>query len=101
MDLTMQKLKNIEEKELHTFLSDLKILKQKGELDTDEKLEQQDVKWRNTLEYCVLESCVRHYSKEVTVYLQLTNNFLLNEIYIVNNICLKNFKKWESQLIKE
>nr|XP_012233310.1 PREDICTED: thyroid adenoma-associated protein isoform X1 [Linepithema humile] len=60
----MQNLKNIKEKELHTFLSDLRILKQKGELDTDEKLKQQDVKWRNTLEYCVLESCIRHYSKE-------------------------------------
>lgn len=65
----MQKLQNIEEKDLHSFLSDLRILKRKGELDTDEKLEQQNVKWRNTLEYCVLESCVKHYTEEVTVYL--------------------------------
>lgn len=54
------------ENELCALLSGLRVSKQKGELDTDEKLAQQAVKWRNTLEYSVLETCAKHYSEEVT-----------------------------------
>ncbi|XP_012534366.2 thyroid adenoma-associated protein isoform X2 [Monomorium pharaonis] len=53
------------ENELRVLLSGLRVSKQKGELDTNEKLSQQTVKWRNTLEYSVLETCARHYSEEV------------------------------------
>jgi len=60
------------EEELYRLLNGLRILKQKGELDTDDKLAQQTVKWRNTLEYCVLETCIRHYSEKVTINFQLT-----------------------------
>jgi len=56
------------ENELRALLSGLRVSKQKGELDTDEKLAQQTVKWRNTLEYGVLETCAKHYNEEVTVY---------------------------------
>jgi len=54
------------ESELRALLSGLRTSKRKGELDTDEKLAQQTVKWRDTLEYSVLEACTRHYSEEVT-----------------------------------
>lgn len=67
-----KELKNMNEEELYRLLNGLRILKQKGELDTDEKLAQQTVKWRNTLEYCALETCIRHYSEKVTIYLELT-----------------------------
>lgn len=56
------------EEELYRLLNDLRILKQKGELDTDDKLAHQTVKWRNTLEYCVLEMCIKHYSEKVTIF---------------------------------
>ncbi|KAL6425099.1 hypothetical protein ACFW04_009413 [Cataglyphis niger] len=59
-----EKLKNMNEEDLYKLLNDLRILKQKGELDTDEKLAQQTVKWRNTLEYCALETCIRHHSEQ-------------------------------------
>lgn len=67
-----EELKNMNEEDLYKLLNGLRILKQKGELDTDEKLAQQTVKWRNTLEYCTLETCIRHYSEKVTIYLELT-----------------------------
>ncbi|XP_070171193.1 tRNA (32-2'-O)-methyltransferase regulator THADA isoform X4 [Polyergus mexicanus] len=57
-------LKNMNEEELYRLLNDLRILKRKGELDTDEKLAQQAVKWRNTLEYSALETCIRYYSEK-------------------------------------
>ncbi|EFN66762.1 Thyroid adenoma-associated protein [Camponotus floridanus] len=60
----MQELKNMSEEELYKLLNGLRILKQKGELDTDDKLAQQTLKWRNTLEYYVLETCIRHYSEK-------------------------------------
>lgn len=63
----MQELKNMSEEDLHKLLNSLRILKQKGELDTDEKFAQQTVKWRDTLEYCILETCIRHYSEKVTI----------------------------------
>lgn len=63
----MQELKNMNEEELYRLLNSLRILKQKGELDTDEKFAQQTVKWRDTLEYCVLKTCIRHYSEKVTI----------------------------------
>jgi len=56
------------EKELYELLSGLRKLKQNGELDTDEKLTQQTFKWRDTLEYCDLETFVRHYSEIVCNY---------------------------------
>lgn len=68
----MQELKNMSEEELYRLLNDLRILKQKGELDTDDNLAQQTLKWRNTLEYYVLETCIRHYSEKVTINFQLT-----------------------------
>lgn len=55
------------ENELRALLNGLRVSKRKGELDTEEKFAQQTVKWRNTLEYCVLERCARHYIEEVTV----------------------------------
>ncbi|KAL0130897.1 hypothetical protein PUN28_002477 [Cardiocondyla obscurior] len=45
------------ELELCAMLSNLIMSKEKGELDTDEQLTQQMVKWRNILEYSVLETC--------------------------------------------
>jgi hypothetical protein len=55
------------EKELYELLNGLRKLKQNGELDTDEKLTQQTLKWRNTLEYCDLETFVRHHSEIVCI----------------------------------
>lgn len=55
--------------EMRKLLNDLRLSKQKGELDTEEKLARQTVKWRDTLEYSVLEVCIRHYSEEVSLYL--------------------------------
>ncbi|XP_011644648.1 thyroid adenoma-associated protein homolog [Pogonomyrmex barbatus] len=60
----MRESKNMNESELRALLSNLRMSKQKGELDTDEKLAQQTVKWRNTLEYSVLETCAKHHSEE-------------------------------------
>lgn len=91
------------EEELYRLLNGLRILKQKGELDTDEKLAQQTVKWRNTLEYSVLETCIRHYSDKVTIYLELTVVICFNKkiIYIINNIHFQNLKGYYSQVIKK
>ncbi|TGZ53696.1 Thyroid adenoma-associated protein [Temnothorax longispinosus] len=50
--------------ELRALLSGLRVSKRKGELDTDEKFAQQTDKWRNTVEYSVLETCAKHYSEE-------------------------------------
>lgn len=61
----MQRSEEMKEKQLYKLLSDLRKLKQNGELDTEEKLEQQTVKWRNTLEYRELRASVRHHSEEV------------------------------------
>lgn len=67
----MQELKKMNEEELYTLLNGLRILKQKGKLDTDENLMQQTVKWRNILRYNVLETCIKHYSEKVTIYPEL------------------------------
>ncbi|XP_011351393.2 thyroid adenoma-associated protein homolog isoform X2 [Ooceraea biroi] len=60
----MQESGKMNEKELFELLSDLRKSKQNGKLDTDEKLAQQTLKWRDTLEYHVLETSVRHHSEE-------------------------------------
>lgn len=69
------------EKEIYKLLSDLRSSKQKGELDTEENLAQQTLKWRNTLEYGVFETCVRHHSEEVTQF--TVNSNLILEIIIL------------------
>lgn len=61
----MQQSQNMNEKELFKLLNELRILKRNGDLDIDEKLEQQVFKWRNILDYCILEAAVKHYSEEV------------------------------------
>ncbi|XP_011879410.1 PREDICTED: thyroid adenoma-associated protein homolog isoform X2 [Vollenhovia emeryi] len=60
----MQEAKSMNETELRALLSGLRVSKQKGELDTDERLARQTVKWRDALEYSVLEACARHRSEE-------------------------------------
>ncbi|XP_033219101.1 uncharacterized protein LOC117174281 isoform X3 [Belonocnema kinseyi] len=41
-------------------VTDLKSLKKSGELDEDKYLVYQNLKWRNLLEYSILESCIKH-----------------------------------------
>ncbi|XP_014468567.1 PREDICTED: thyroid adenoma-associated protein isoform X2 [Dinoponera quadriceps] len=53
-----------QENTLSHYLNNLRILKQNGTLDIDENCTQHSLKWRNTLEYYVLETYVGHYSEE-------------------------------------
>ena len=63
----MEKYFIMNENELYKFLNDLRKSKLKGELDTEEKLAQQSGKWRDTLEFDVLETCAKHYSEKVII----------------------------------
>jgi len=63
----MEKYFIMDENELYKFLNDLRKSKLKGELDTEEKLAQQSGKWRDTLEFDVLEMCTKHYSEKVII----------------------------------
>lgn len=53
------------EKDLNKILNDLRVSKRSGELDNHEKFVNQNDKWRNTLDYNVLETCVQHYNQDV------------------------------------
>ncbi|XP_043666118.1 thyroid adenoma-associated protein [Vespula pensylvanica] len=53
------------EKDLNKILTDLRVSKKSGELDNYEKFVNQQDKWRNTIDYSVLETCVKHYNEGV------------------------------------
>ncbi|XP_032686483.1 thyroid adenoma-associated protein homolog [Odontomachus brunneus] len=59
----MEELLN-ENVSLNLCLSKLRKLKQNGTLDLDKYFTQQTIKWRNILEYSVLEAYVEHYNEE-------------------------------------
>ncbi|KYQ58279.1 Thyroid adenoma-associated protein [Trachymyrmex zeteki] len=92
----------MDENELYKFLNDLRKSKLKGELDTEEKLTQQSGKWRNTLEFDVLEACAKHYSEKCRLEMlallveskKSTLSFTRMEldlilIFLANNLCEK------------
>lgn len=49
------------------LLTELRVLKNAGELDDDESVANQQTLWRNRLEYNVLESCLRHHDEDVCI----------------------------------
>ncbi|XP_047346981.1 thyroid adenoma-associated protein homolog isoform X3 [Vespa velutina] len=53
------------EEDLNKILTDLRVSKRSGELDNHEKFINQRDKWRNTIDYSVLETCVKHYNEGV------------------------------------
>ncbi|KYN05760.1 Thyroid adenoma-associated protein [Cyphomyrmex costatus] len=92
----------MDENELYTFLNNLRKSKLKGELDTEEKLAQQSVKWRNTLEYSDLVTYATHYSKKCRLEMlallveskKSTSSFTVMELHLIllflsNNLCEK------------
>lgn len=55
------------EEDLNKILIDLRVSKKSGELDNHEKFVNQQDKWRNTIDYSVLETCVKHYNEGVCI----------------------------------
>ncbi|KAI4501053.1 hypothetical protein M0802_003856 [Mischocyttarus mexicanus] len=53
------------EKDLNKILNDLRVSKRSGELDNHEKFINQRDKWRNAIDYNVLETCVKHCNEDV------------------------------------
>lgn len=57
----------VENDNLIKVISVLKVLKKNGDLDEDKYFLYQDFKWRNILEYSVLESWMKHHCQSVSI----------------------------------
>lgn len=56
---------NYTEEELRFMLKGLIVEKKNGTLDITEKFDNQDVRWRNIVEYDLLWNCLKHRCNEV------------------------------------